>query len=159
MIDKYNEAGIPEMLERTSQSTAKPIENCIYPRCEECDKYHGHYCTVPMVVSKQDLLLTEALIVSMEKRLTELETLVTDEILGSKPYIATKEEYDSFTPMQKYWYDKSIESAVDDAKFIEQLKNVSPSIDKPVEIIKFVPLKQQDDPENITWADYFGETK
>ena len=85
MIEKYNEAEIPtDALERTTQNKAKPIENCIYPRCEECDKYHGHYCTVPMVVSKQNWLLTEALIVSMEKRLTELETLVTDEILRSK---------------------------------------------------------------------------
>lgn len=97
MIDKYNEAGIPAMeveadgfitrtetLERINASKAKPISECIYPKCEECDKYHGHYCTVPMVVSKQKWLLTEAIIVRLEKRLTELENLVTDEILGSK---------------------------------------------------------------------------
>lgn len=65
MIDKYDEVGIPteieadgfitrpEQLERVSQSKAKPMSGCIYPECEECDKYHGHYCTVPMVVSKQ----------------------------------------------------------------------------------------------------------
>ena len=96
MIDKYNEAGIPaeieadgfvtraETLERINANKAKPISECIYPNCEKCDKYHGHYCTVPMVVSKQIWLTTESLIARMEKRLTELENLVTDEILRSK---------------------------------------------------------------------------
>ena len=83
MIDKYNEVGISPM-ETAGQGRAKPMGECQYPNCEECDKYHGHYCTVPMVVSKQIWLLTEALIVSMEKRLTELESLVTDEILRPK---------------------------------------------------------------------------
>lgn len=73
-----------ETLERVNEKKAKPISGCVYPRCEDCDKYHGHYCTVPMVVSKQIWLTTESLITRMEKRLTELETLVTDEILGSK---------------------------------------------------------------------------
>ena len=97
MDDRYNEAGIPaeieadgfitrpEALERMNAQKAKPTSACIYPRCEECDKYHGHYCTVPMVVSKQIWLTTESLIARMEKRLTELETLVTDEILRSRP--------------------------------------------------------------------------
>ena len=96
MDDKYNEAGIPveieadgfitrmETLERVNAQKAKPTSACIYPKCEECDKYHGHYCTVPMVVSKQIWLTTESLITRMEKRLTELEMLVTDEILRSK---------------------------------------------------------------------------
>lgn len=96
MIDKYNEAGIPteieadgfitrvETLERINANKATPIKVCVYPECEECDKYHGHYCTVPMVVSKQNWLLTESLIVRMEKKLAELETLVTEEIFGSK---------------------------------------------------------------------------
>lgn len=95
MDDKYNEAGLPveieadgfitrmETLERANANKARPITECIYPKCEECDKYHGHYCTVPMVVSKQIWLTTESLITRMEKRLTELETLVTDEILRS----------------------------------------------------------------------------
>lgn len=94
MDDKYNEAGIPaeieadgfitrmETLERANANKARPMTGCIYPKCEECDKYHGHYCTVPMVVSKQIWLTTESLIARMEKRLTELETLVTAEILG-----------------------------------------------------------------------------
>ena len=72
-----------DALERVSASKAKPASKCDYPACEECDKYHGHYCTVPMVVSKQKWLLTEALLVDMANRLTELEKLVTDEILGS----------------------------------------------------------------------------
>lgn len=40
-------------LEQLSENKAKPATDCIYPECEECDKYHGHYCTVPIVVSKQ----------------------------------------------------------------------------------------------------------
>lgn len=74
----------PSALERKTEKTAKPISECIYPKCEDCDKYHGHYCTVPMVVSKQIWLTTESLIARMEKRLTELENLVTEEIIGSK---------------------------------------------------------------------------
>ena len=113
MDDKYNEAGIPteiesdgfitrpEQLERVSQSKAKPMSGCIYPRCEECDKYHGHYCTVPMVVSKQIWLTTESLIARMEKRLTELETLVTDEILRSDKSRAVE----SKTELNYTWTD------------------------------------------------------
>ena len=93
MEDKYNEAGIPTdaleyvdgvNLAMTGNATAQPASACIYPRCEACIKYDNHYCTVPMVVSKQKWLLTEAIIVDLNKRLTELEELVTDEILGSK---------------------------------------------------------------------------
>ena len=73
-----------DLLERVGAKRAKPVPDCPYPECEKCDKYHGHYCTVPMVVSKQIWRLTEALIVQMENRLTELESLVTDEIIGSK---------------------------------------------------------------------------
>ena len=73
----------PEALERASMKRAIPAEKCIYPHCEECGKYSGGYCTVPMVVSKQIWLTTEALMVRMENRLTELENLVTDEILRS----------------------------------------------------------------------------
>ena len=74
----------PQQLELTSKDKAIPATDCRYPDCEECAEYRGRYCTVPMVVSKQIWHLTEALIVSMEKRLTELERLVTDEIIGSK---------------------------------------------------------------------------
>lgn len=62
--------------------TADPMKECLYPKCEECDNYHGHYCTVPMVVSKQIFLLTEEKMAIMEKRLSDLENLVTDKILG-----------------------------------------------------------------------------
>ena len=70
------------MLERVSQFKAKPIEECGYPCCEECSDYVGGYCTIPMVVTKQLYLLTADKLVSMGKRLTELENLVYDEILG-----------------------------------------------------------------------------
>ena len=91
--DKYNEAGIPteieadgfitrvETLERINASKAKPMTKCLYPRCEDCDRYHGHYCTVPMVISKQVWQETAGRIFLLEKRLDELENLVTDEIL------------------------------------------------------------------------------
>ena len=169
MIDKYNEAGLPaeieadgfitraETLERVNASKAKPASECIFPKCEECDKYHGHYCTVPMVVSKQIWLTTESLIARMEKRLTELETLVTDEILGSnKPYIATEEEYRNFTPIQRHWYDKAIDDAMKDAEFIDAMKNLKPSVSDgaTVKIVKSTPLKKE---ANYTWDDYFKE--
>ena len=71
-------------LERTSENTATPIKECIYPRCEECDKYHGRYCTVPMVISKQIYRLMQEKIGSMEQRLDWIEKAVTDEILGER---------------------------------------------------------------------------
>lgn len=159
MIDKYNEAGI-STLERTGNATAKPVEKCIYPRCEDCDKYHGHYCTVPMVISKQIYRLFEDKIASMEKMITELEKLVADEILGERSgvYVATQEEYENFSPLQKYWYDKSIANALNEAEFVEGMKNLKPSInDKPVEIKTSTAIKRQCDPDNITWDDYLGE--
>ena len=91
-IDKYNEVGIPTgILEHTEtantamtgNATAKPIEECKYPLCEECVHYLGHYCTVPIVISKQIFLLTDEKLRSLGKRLTELENIVTDVILGS----------------------------------------------------------------------------
>ena len=93
MIDKYDEVGIPTgILEHTDtanmamtgNATAKPMEECKYPRCEECAYYVAHYCTVPMVVSKQIYRFAQEKMREMDARLTELETLVTDEILRSK---------------------------------------------------------------------------
>ena len=97
--DKYNEVSIPmeveadgfitrpEQLERASLNRAKPAEECMYPHCEECDKYHGHYCTVPMVISKQIWRITEERLWYLNKRIDTLENLVTEEILGSKDEI------------------------------------------------------------------------
>ena len=81
----------PSALERKSEKKAKPIEDCPYPACEKCDNYHGHYCTVPMVVSKQHYRLTADLLNAMDKRITDLESIITDEILGSKPNIPQEE--------------------------------------------------------------------
>ena len=91
MIDKYNEVEIEadgfvtraETLERINQSKAKPASECIYPCCEDCDKYHGHYCTVPMVVSKQIWRMTEERLWYLNNRLDTIEELVTAKILGS----------------------------------------------------------------------------
>ena len=74
----------PSALERTDLNRAKPTSECIYPKCEECDKYHGHYCTVPMVVSKQIYRETMERIGKIEKTLIELENLVCDKLLGDK---------------------------------------------------------------------------
>ena len=71
-------------LERKTERTAKPISECIYPKCEECDKYHGHFCTVPMVVSKQIYRETMERIGKIEKTIIELENLVYDKLLGDK---------------------------------------------------------------------------
>ena len=102
--DKYNEVSIPmeveadgfitrpEQLERVSLNRAKPAEECMYPHCEECDKYHGHYCTVPIVVSKQQWLILEGKMWEWYKRMDDLENLVTDEILGSDKDVATPAE-------------------------------------------------------------------
>lgn len=91
MIDKYNEVEIEadgfvtraETLERINQSKAKPAGECMYPECEKCDKYHGHYCTVPMVISKQIWRMTEERLWYLNNRLDTIEELVTDKILGS----------------------------------------------------------------------------
>lgn len=71
-------------LERKTERTAKPISECVYPKCEDCDKYHGHYCTVPMVVSKQIYRETMERIGKIEKTIIELENLVYDKLLGDK---------------------------------------------------------------------------
>ena len=75
---------VENALEYINESRATPMRGCNYPECESCDKCHGHYCSVPMVVSKQIWLTTESLIVRLDNKVRELETLVTDEILGSK---------------------------------------------------------------------------
>ena len=87
----------PEQLERINAKKARPAEKCVYPNCENCDKYHGHYCTVPMIVNKQNWLLTESLIVSLGNRLTDVEKLVTDEILRSKPRTCNTAEEVNYT--------------------------------------------------------------
>lgn len=73
-------------LEQVTDTTANPTSECCYPRCEECKDYvsfqGANYCTVPMVINKQIWRLTADLIADMERRLAELEELVTDEILG-----------------------------------------------------------------------------
>lgn len=65
-----------------NERTAKPMTECGYPRCEECDKCVDGYCTVPMVVSKQIYRFTADRIEQLESQLIELETIVYDEILG-----------------------------------------------------------------------------
>lgn len=91
MIDKYNEVGISALefietanMAMTGNATAKPAEECMYPRCEDCVNYHGHYCTVPMVVSKQIWRMTEERLWYLNNRLDTIEELVTAKILGSE---------------------------------------------------------------------------
>lgn len=71
----------PSALERTDLNRAKPVKDCIYPKCEGCEHYHGNYCTVPMVVSKQMWLIVGDLYKKLMKRVDTLENLVTEEIL------------------------------------------------------------------------------
>lgn len=85
-------------LERVSASRATPMTKCVYPNCERCDKYHGHYCTVPMVYTKQIHHISADIFARLEKRLTELENLVTDEILRS-------DETPKVDPMNFTWDD------------------------------------------------------
>ena len=80
------------VLERVSQSRATPERQCDYPECEKCDYYHAHYCTVPIVVSKQIFRMTEEKIYSLEKKLAELEALVVDSILKSNDEQMTWDE-------------------------------------------------------------------
>ena len=82
----------PSALERKTEKTAKPVSECVYPKCEECDKYHGHYCTVPMVVSKQNYIVINDKIDDLMKRVLDLEVLVYDEILGEKSQKREKNE-------------------------------------------------------------------
>ena len=74
----------PSALERTDLNRAKPVSECLYPNCEECDKYHGHYCTVPIVVSKQDWLSMHDWAQKTTNRICDLENLVTEEIIGER---------------------------------------------------------------------------
>lgn len=67
-----------------TSTSAKPVSECIYPACEECDKYHGHYCTVPMVISKQNYIVINDKLTDLMKRVLDLENLVYDELLKDK---------------------------------------------------------------------------
>lgn len=85
-VTKDTDCSWGKPLEQVTDNTANPTTECCYPRCEECKDYvsfqGANYCTVPMVINKQIWRLTADLIADMERRLTELEELVTDEILG-----------------------------------------------------------------------------
>ena len=91
--DKYNEVSIPTgVLEHTEtantamtgNATAKPMGKCKYPLCEECVHYIGHYCTVPIVISKQNYIIINDKIDDLMKRVLDLENLVYDELLKDK---------------------------------------------------------------------------
>lgn len=73
-----------ETLERINANKAKPISECVYPKCEECDKYHGHYCTVPVVVSKLMWIEANDRFADLSKRLNVIEEVLLNEILGDK---------------------------------------------------------------------------
>ena len=63
----------PSALEHKTTNTAKPISECVYPKCEECDKYHGHYCTVPIVVTKQNYLMAGERLRKLEETVDALK--------------------------------------------------------------------------------------
>lgn len=63
---------------------AKPMVDCAFPRCEECEHYillnQKMYCNVPMVISKQTWILTESLITQLNRRIADLESVVYDKL-------------------------------------------------------------------------------
>ena len=67
-----------------SERTAKPMQECKYPKCGECDKYVDGYCTVPIVIDKQKYRFLEDILNGMITRLDNLEKVVWDEILGGE---------------------------------------------------------------------------
>lgn len=73
-------------LEKATENTALPSEECSYPKCEKCRWYveygGARYCTVEMVVSRQIWLLTASKLRRLEKCMAELQTALYDEILG-----------------------------------------------------------------------------
>ena len=127
---------------------AKPIEDCLYPRCEECSKYQNGYCTVPIVVSRQIYHLLADKIDAMDNSIAELEKLVMDEILGEEeededePCVLTEEEYNSLTPMQKFWYDKRLQQELKAAALLDSLNTNKGKGEEgeTIKIRKFAPL-------------------
>ena len=71
-----------DALESVSETTARPTTDCKYPKCEECDKYHGHYCTVPMVISKQIWRITEQRLNKLEGIVAYLDEVIAEKVLG-----------------------------------------------------------------------------
>ena len=49
----------PKTLEWVAEDRGKMMESCIYPKCEDCNKYVATHCTVPIVVSKEAWLTYE----------------------------------------------------------------------------------------------------
>lgn len=66
------------LLESVSADKAKPVTECMYPECEDCDHYHGHYCTVPIVLTKQMYKAGSDLYWQLVSRLILLEGNVED---------------------------------------------------------------------------------
>ena len=93
-------------LERVNLNRAKPVKDCIYPKCEDCKHYHGNYCDVPMVVTKQIYRLTEEKIALMEKMIEELENVVWGEILGSREVDGNEQEDLNLTWSDYFGEDK-----------------------------------------------------
>jgi hypothetical protein len=131
-----------------NERKAKPMTECGYPRCEECDKCVDGYCTVPMVISKQIYLNTAERIMLLEENVSALENLVYDEILGDGEdfipdeeegvlTVLTEEEYNELSPMQKYWYDKSIEEGL--KSLCVKLRPSDGEDSEPIKIRKFAP--------------------
>ena len=127
-------------LERADLNRAKPVSECVYPKCEECDKYHGHYCTVPMVVSKQNYIIINDKIDDLMKRVLDLENLVTEEIIGSKD--AIRIDHDG-------WHKQVVageEVWCPDGAHIEVHEG-----------IKYIVEDKPNDKPNLTRSDYFRE--
>ena len=121
----------------TGNATARPMRDCLYPKCEECDNYHGHYCTVPMVVSKQIYRETMERIGKIEKTLAELEKTVTEEIIGSKDTVRIDHDgwHKQVVAGEELWCPDGAHIEVHDG------------------IRYWTP----DEETNLTWSDYFRD--
>ena len=73
-------------LEKVTDTTAIPTDECGYPNCERCTHYVGYrgarYCTVPMVVNKQTWIIVRTIICDLRREISEIREMVTDVILG-----------------------------------------------------------------------------
>jgi len=63
---------------------ATPSTECLFPKCEQCEHYvtldEKSFCNVPMVISKQEMILTKSLMVGMQKKIADLEEVVYKDI-------------------------------------------------------------------------------
>lgn len=100
-------------LEKVTDNTARPTEECLYPLCEKCSKYIGmgavRYCTVPMVINKQVWTMTTNTIAELRKRVDDLTNDLVTLALATFSEQGKKNEDD-----ERELYDKTIVELVEE---------------------------------------------